>query len=458
MTTTALPRRLIDVTRPIAEAMTPAQRQALFPRIPYSPHAPTPQQAAFLALTTREGFYGGAAGGGKSDALLMAALQYVEVPGYTALLLRKNYADLALPGALMDRLGDWLRPHSDVKERDGGKRWEFPSGAVIQFGHMDKPRDRYRYQGAELQFVGWDEVTQFTEVEYRYLLSRLRRLKGVAIPLRSRSAANPDGVGLEWVKQRFVVEGRTRGRPFIPARLEDNPYLDREDYLQSLNELDPVTRRRLLMGDWEARDAGRYFSRAWFEVVDEGPPRARRARYWDLAATEPKPGRDPDWTTGLLLAEYDGAFWVEDVVRVRERPGECERLIRATAIRDGYEVPVWFEEEPGASGRHLIDHYRRRILQGWNVRSVRHSGSKEVRAQPVASRAEAGLIRLVRGAWIGPFLDELDGFPGTAHDDQVDALSGAWEALARTAGQAPEEPEEYDARGGAVEVGYGMSM
>ena len=106
----------------------------------YIPHKPTPKQLAFLLLENQEALYGGAAGGGKSDALLMAALQYADVPGYSALLLRRSYTDLSLPGALMDRAKAWLMP-SVARWRDSLKTWEFPSGASITFGYLEKPGD-----------------------------------------------------------------------------------------------------------------------------------------------------------------------------------------------------------------------------------------------------------------------------------------------------------------------------
>ena len=117
-----------------------------------------------------EALYGGAAGGGKSDALLMAALQYVDVPGYAALLLRRTYADLALPGALMDRAAEWLSG-TDAKWNGQEKSWSFPSGATTTFGYMATDADKYRYQSAEFQFIGWDELTQFPSDPYLYMLS-----------------------------------------------------------------------------------------------------------------------------------------------------------------------------------------------------------------------------------------------------------------------------------------------
>ena len=121
----------------------------------YIPHKPTPKQLAFLMLDNSEALFGGAAGGGKSDALLMAALQYVNVPGYAALLLRKSYTDLALPGALMDRAKAWLMP-TDARWRDSSKTWQFPSGATLTFGYLEHMGDEYRYQSTEFQMIGFD--------------------------------------------------------------------------------------------------------------------------------------------------------------------------------------------------------------------------------------------------------------------------------------------------------------
>ncbi|MCI0438169.1 MAG: phage terminase large subunit [Chloroflexi bacterium] len=286
---------------------------------------------------------------------------------------------------------------------------------------------------------GFDELTQFSEFEYRYLFSRLRRLLGSDVPIRMRAASNPGGLGHDWVRQRFLIEDQVEGRMFIRATLNDNPYLDREEYVRSLQQLDPLTRRQLLEGDWSARAEGRLFRREWLRTTSEPPPGCRWARFWDLAATEPRSstphvtsgGSDPDWTAGALVGEADGVFYVADITRLRGRPAEVEELVRNTARRDGVEVAVFMEQEPGASGAALVDHYARRVLKGYAFRGVRHSGSKEVRAAPVSSAAEAGNVRLISGAWIGEFLDEIESFPYGSHDDQVDALCGAIASLAR---------------------------
>ena len=408
-----------------------------------------PKQALFLGpLVTpiREVFYGGAAGGGKSDALLMAALQFVDVARYAAVIVRQTYPMLSQPGGLLERSQQWLRPTA-ARWNQGEHRWTFPSGATLTFKHLADSQAINDYQGGEYQFIGVDEVTDFSEDQYRFLFSRLRNPTTIAVPLRMRSASNPTGPGKAWAHARFVLAGPQSGRLFIPARLEDNPSLDIPEYERSLVELGAVMYRRLRFGDWAVKEEGRLFKRDWFEIVqpDEVPEDVKHVRYWDLAATEtPKGSRarklnDPDFTAGLLLARSrsEGCYYVDDVERFRAGPHEVERRIAKTAELDSRTVPVFMEQEGGASGKSLISHYRRNVLDGFTFRGVHPTGSKEVRAAPVAARAEAGEVKLVAGPWIEEFLDELTAFPDGLHDDQVDALSGAYGCLSdRRGGQA----------------------
>jgi hypothetical protein len=241
-------------------------------------HRPTAkQQEALLLDYLLELLYGGAAGGGKSDWLLMEALKYADVPGYAAILFRRTLADLALPGALMDRANEWLR---GTKARWSGteKTWHFPSSATLSFGYLENANDHYRYQSSEFQFVGFDELTQFAEHQYLYLFSRLRRLAGSPVPLRMRTASNPGGIGHDWVRRRFINGALPPSRAFIAARVADNPHLDQEQYLASLSELDEVERARLRDGNWEIQNRGLVYPELVKYVI--APCSVHGTRYW----------------------------------------------------------------------------------------------------------------------------------------------------------------------------------
>lgn len=400
---------------------------------------PTLKQSLFLAYEGKEALFGGAAGGGKSSALLMAALQWINTPGYAALLLRRTYTDLSLPGALMDRAFSWLQGTA-AKWSEKDKTWRFPSGATLTFGYLESSSDQFRYQSSEFQFIGFDELTQFEETQYTYLFSRLRRLKGFDVPLRMRAASNPGGPGHAFVKMRFGIAERIdqpiyqaeRGRLFIPSRLDDNEHLDREQYRESLQELDPFTRSQLESGHWSEYSGG-FFKREWLPIIEVLPADIdKKVRAWDFAATEAKPGRDPDWTAGVLLGRTKAKQYVIlDVRRVRATPLAVQVLVRRTAEVDGRSVAVYAEEECGSSGKVVSDHYARNVLAGWPFYPVRSTGNKKDRAAPLSSMAEAGNVRLLRGHWNSAFLDELAGFPQGAHDDQVDAASLAFAQLCK---------------------------
>lgn len=363
-----------------------------------------------------------------SEAMLMAAAQYVEVPGYSALLLRRTFPDLNQPGAILERSKQWWSGRARWVEDQ--KAWHFPSGSVIKFGHIEHEKDKYDYQGAEYQFIGFDELSQFTETMYRYLFSRLRRKHGIDVPLRMRAASNPGGIGHEWVKQRFIVEGREKGRYFLPAGLKDNPSLNAEEYLRSLENLDPITRAQLIEGDWDIHESGGAFSRAWFSIVDLVPSQFDRlVRAWDIASTPSSFSKKADWTVGLLMGAAGGRFFVLDLVRMQGSPQEVERAVLNTAIADGHAVEIIMEQEPGASGKIMIDHYATRVLSNFSFQGVRTAGDKLSRARPISSQAQAGNVSVIQGPWLSEFFEELEMFPHGRHDDVVDALTLAYNHL-----------------------------
>jgi predicted phage terminase large subunit-like protein len=432
---------------------------------------PGPQEV-FLATPADVAIYGGAAGGGKSFALLLEPTRHLKNPGFGAVVFRRQSTDITKEGALWDESQPLYKALGGVP-REGKLDWSFPSGAAVSFSHLEHENDKYSWQGAQVPLIAFDELTHFTRSQFWYMFSRNRSTCGVRPYVRASCNPDPDSfvAGLvEWyidpetgyavpersgVIRYFVRHGEdliwadhphalldqfaeltphdVKSFTFVASSVFDNRILLEKDpgYLGNLKAQDHVNRERLLKGNWKIRPAaGLYFKRRYFEVVDVAPAQARRVRHWDLAATEAKPGTDPDWTVGLRLSRDEhGTFYVEHVERFRGSPQRVEAAILNTAAADGPAVTVSLPQDPGQAGKAQAKYLVGR-LAGYPVRAERETGDKVTRAMPASAQAEAGNVKIVRGAWNDAFLAELENFPSpNAKDDQVDALSGALNAL-----------------------------
>ena len=226
---------------------------------PFIQQEPFFNQIKFLICDEEELLFGGQAGGAKTSALLMSALMYCDyIPKdenkcvYDALILRRTLDDLEMPNAILDRAKQWLLPFEDeglLYYKDIKKKFTFSSGATLTFRYLAHNNDLNKYQGAELQFIGFDELTQFPENQYLYLHSRLRKTEDNPIPLRMRGASNPGGIGHDWVKKRFINADSPCS--YVPSAYTDNPYLNHDEYGKQLDKLDEVTRQQLKFGNWD---------------------------------------------------------------------------------------------------------------------------------------------------------------------------------------------------------------
>lgn len=434
----------------------------------YIPHQPTAKQAAFLTCGALESLYGGQAGGGKSDALLMAALMFVDVPGYAALLLRRSYSDLALPGALMDRAAEWL---SGTAARWDGreKAWRFPSGASLVFGYLATEADRYRYQSSEFQFCGFDELAQFTALQYTYLFSRLRRLKNSPVPIRMRAASNPGGVGHAWVYDRFPIgrphETQATGRVFIPAGLKDNPHIDQAEYVRSLSELDDITKAQLLDGAWVTDPSRRPFDMTWWrgrnrwgQSASEADRRAiARFISWDTALKEENESDFTSCAVFDLMPDYRlvlRSMWKEklDFPRLLTNIEEIANLWRNRSARQGADVVRAVIIEDKGSGTSALQTLRKAASPWLRERLVAFAPTtgKIERARQAALWCSRDCVVLpAPGAdvpWLHEFETELQMFPDVTHDDQVDAFTQCilyCENLLATGWHARQSPDAY---------------
>ncbi len=429
-------------------------------------------QTRFLASTASEVLYGGAAGGGKSKALIAMPLRWAHDRRFNGLILRRDTTQLADLWAKSHEM--YPRAFEGAKADNSKLIWRFPSGAKLWFTHCQHETDIARFDGHEFQLIAFDELTHFSRDMFVRICGRLR---GPAdLPKLARATTNPGGDGHAWVFDRWapwldpkhshrakpgerrwylptdsgerwcergettsrVVGGRTvvldaRSRTFIPASVTDNPHIGPE-YVSQLMELDAVRRAQLLDGDWLIQPGrGLYFKRSWFKFAEAVPAGARGVRYWDRAATEATKGSDPDYTVGLRMWEHEGVYYIDHIVRMRGTPAEVEATIRSTTIADGPRVPCCLEQDPGQAGKFEGAYYVRALV-GHTVKLFPVMRDKITRSGPVSSQVEHGNVRIVAPPgqpvpWLDAFLQEVEAFPDGGHDDQVDTLSGAFVAL-----------------------------
>jgi hypothetical protein len=254
--------RIVEET--FVEEAAPSLQPELKENIIFQPNEGP--QMDFLAAAETDVLYGGAAGGGKSYAMLVDPLRFAHRAAHRALILRRSMPELR---ELIDKSRElYPKAFPGCKYREVEKLWTFPSGAKVEFGFLERDADVYRYQGQAYSWIGFDEITHLpTEFSWNYLASRLRTTDSEITPYM-RCTANPGGVGAGWVKKRYISpsvpndsfigdDGITR--KFIPARLNDNPYLAQDGrYEQMLKSLPPTQRKQLLEGNWEVAEGAAF--------------------------------------------------------------------------------------------------------------------------------------------------------------------------------------------------------
>jgi hypothetical protein len=437
---------------------SPAYRKALFLRTvlqnpwimnglkpwPDGRKGPSMKQAEFLALAdVKEVMYGGGAGGGKSEGALMAALQFVDVPGYAALILRRTFTELSQADGLIDRAAQWLA-NTEAKWDGTNHKWRFPSGASLSFGHMDTEADREKYRGAAYQFICFDELTDFHEKEYRFLFRCLRGPPTgqlAEVPLRMRSTTTPGGRGHAWVKKRFEIAtgGPPVGAPrrWIPAKLDDNPGLNKEEYRDSLKDMPETERRQHEKGDWSDFKGERFKPDTWPSFWDlhaqawAVPIGDQRKVYRleelvfiiavDWATSDKKTTNCTSMGCGALTP--DNTILLMDVVNEHIDLEHCvPRLARFCKKWKphlvGCEAAAFQAALANECRRHREIPEVRRLMPG----SARHA--KLIRAQPAILMGQNRRIFLPDESadWIEPFETQLSAFTGVEKDEEDDMV------------------------------------
>lgn len=439
-------------------------------------------QEQFLNSDADITFYGGAAGAGKSHCLLGSFLKFCHHPRTRGVIFRRTTKQISNPGGLFDsaiNLFKKVDPKLKIRQRD--LEILFSSGATLKFAYLDNPSDKYNFQGAELTFIGFDEIQQLAEDNVMYLLSRLRSttvdykkqvvatgnpdydsfirhwvefgLDERGIPIRkdkypTRYMVQVSGGTLVWADTREELEtiygsdgeSGILSFKFIPGTIYDNPPLMKADptYVSKLKALPRVEMERLLLGSWYARaEAAGHFKREWATMVKFPNLQAKqRVRAWDLAFSKPSEEyRDPDWTRGVLMSkDKKSIYTIEHVTSLRDRVHLVEQLIFKTALMDGPEVIISIPQDPNAAAAAYAKDLQRKLGEmGFICRLQKPVKSKLVRFAPFSSVAQAGFVQVVEDEWNKAFFDELEIFDGTGKtkDDQVDAVSDCFTLLNR---------------------------
>lgn len=429
----------------------------------------TAKQAEFLMCPAAEVLFGGAAGGGKSTALLCAALQLATYPGFHALILRRTYKQLAKADSILGKAKEWLLPLG-VDHVSADHLFKFPSGATLEFGHMDHDDAKHNYQGGAWHFIGVDEATQFTPEMLAYPRTRQRREVDCPFPIVWRCASNPGGIGHDYIKARFIKDGEGQpinnpDRRFFPATINDNPNLDRDEYIRTLQEsgVDPLTLAQLLKGDWDAVPGGRfkmgwlqsYFRRGDYAICRgndyrEGfdklcvPSQCERFLTVDTAASLKTTA---DWTVISVWAvtPWNDLLWL-DCIRFRcEIPDIVPRIEQA-----------WHRYKPrlvgieAVMGNQAVFQAAMRTKMNVTRLEPRIGGrmvDKLVHATPAISFAACGRLWLPLdnpGFPLDHVVSELTRFTGNEkeddHDDIVDTLSMAVQLLTQGRSEQPGRP------------------
>lgn len=441
------------------------------------------RQESFLASSADIAIFGGAAGGGKTWALLFEPLRHISNGDFGAVFFRRTYPEITIEAGPWDESMK-LYPLAGAEPRLGRLEWRFPSKARVSFRHLQREDDKLSYQGAQIPLILFDQLERFSKAAFFYMLSRNRSMCGVKPYIRASCNPDPDSWLREFIgwwiaddgyadlskegKLRWFVRGGDeqlawadtreeliekypkllpKSATFIPASVYDNKILmaKNPEYLANLQALPLVDRLRLLGdarrgGNWNIREeAGKLFNRHWFEVVDAVPGGGIICRFWDFAATVKKmKGDDPDYTAGVKLLKVKGVYYFLDSLAVRKE--SIDRLFKNVSLQDaqqakdaGARYMVRWEIEPGSAGKREVRRLAKLVPQ-LDAKGVRPSGDKVVRAKPLAAQSEVGNVFLLRGPWNEAWLTHMHNQPEIAHDDIMDGSSGAYNALATAGG------------------------
>ncbi len=435
-------------------------------------------QEIFLSTPADIAIYGGAAGGGKTYALLLEGLRNIANAKFGAVIFRRQSIQITQEGGLWDSSFDVYGGIKGAIPKTSPRRhWRFRSGSRISFAHIDGDKDLNKWQGSQIALIGYDELTHFTKHQFFYMLSRNR--SGCGVKPYIRATCNPDADSwvaefinwwidpdtgypiaersgkirymarnndeLIWAddKELLIVKGidtkDIKSVTFIASTIHDNKILLQNDpsYLANLKALPLVERERLLNGNWKIKAAaGLMFKRTKVNMLEVLPTDVILwARGWDLAATSEDENGDPAYTASVLIGKRrNGRYIIADVINRRCDSAEVRELIRMTCMTDRAKhgrVITRLPQDPGQAGKEQAQSYLK-FLAGFPIKILPESGDKVTRAEPFSAQwlglegMNKGNEDMLIADWNEMYFNQMESFPQSKFKDMVDASSSAF--------------------------------
>lgn len=421
--------------------LTPKQEATIIRTIyrnPFIPIKPYREQLFAIASQEKRKLIGGSAFSGKSILGAMLALQYFEVPNYRALVIRRTYDDVIATGGIIDYIKEWTADDPRVDHNKMEKCFtNLETGAKIYYNYALYAEDRNKFKSRQFHRIIVDEASEVLKVILQFFNRSLRPNEERRIPLGLYYISNPAAsTGIEYLNENFV-----KGKyPYYEMNFWDNPYIDAEDYKETLSELSTAD-YQFQMGNWDYKlKAGDIFdydtltaakiTRERYNELRDLYPLLLKVRGWDIAATETQ---NADYTASSLIEVYQGGpKIVTEQESFKLKPGRLEDRMRQTMERDGPEVEQWIEKQPAAAGK-LLARYWKKEFEDYKPKMIAPHKTKVTRAGKLVPYLKRLELLFLEGDYIGPFFDQCVNFPvynkltaddpEALHDDRIDTVS-----------------------------------
>ena len=451
-------------------------------------------QTQFLQSPADIAIYGGAAGGGKTYALLLEPTRHLHNKNFGAVIFRRLIPSIKIEGGMWDE-SQGIYPQIGGSPLKGDLLWRWPNGVKITFAGIEYESDKYKYHGAQIALLQFDQLEEFTESMFFYMLSRNRSISGVKPYVRAGANPEPGWLAnfLDWwieedgfanleragVLRWFVRRGEQlhwgnseeelvkkfpeeypKSVTFIPASVYDNKILleKNPEYLSNLMALPPVDRARLLGdpkrgGNWKIKpEAGKVYNRSWYSYRGDLPDGGVDCLYWDLAATEADfktKGKGPSFTAAVNMRKVEAEYFIHHCYADQIGPAEVEKQfvelshqMAAKALWSKTIFKVRWEQEPGSAGkresRRLVQ-----LLDGLDAKGLSVRAEKFVRGRAFASQSEARNVFLITAPWGEVWLDHMHNQPDTPFNDIHDATTGSYNVLSQGRGAGKKKHRSY---------------